>query len=153
LQRLQQVQREKEGSGSEYLELRSRTLKKLSPPVPARRRRGGKKAAAGQDEAGVSFGENMLQSEGIERSTRETTPCSLIINLGTIRSPGSTTRPNHSSHRRVEDPVDFIDIPMDGKDYFDGKERRRQQAFMDKYNFDPVDDCPLPGRYEWVKLD
>lgn len=26
-------------------------------------------------------------------------------------------------------------------------------TFLCRYNFDPVNDLPLPGRYEWVKLD
>jgi hypothetical protein len=25
-------------------------------------------------------------------------------------------------------------------------------GLISRYNFDPVNDCPLPGRYEWVKL-
>lgn len=86
------------------------------------------------------------------RSTRETTPCSLI-NSETISTPGSTTRPSHSSHRRVQAPVRTISISKELNEFFGAAERRQQQAFIDKYNFDPVNDCPLPGRYEWVKLD
>ncbi|RCV42552.1 hypothetical protein SEVIR_9G225100v4 [Setaria viridis] len=159
LQRLQKQQaqgEEKESAGGEYLELRSRRLEKLPPPVPAGRRCGGKKAAAAaaaaQEEAEASFGENMLELDGMERSTRETTPCSLI-NSETISTPGSTTRPSHSSHRRVQAPVRTISISKELNEFFGAAERRQQQAFIDKYNFDPVNDCPLPGRYEWVKLD
>ncbi|XP_062201193.1 cyclin-dependent kinase inhibitor 4-like [Phragmites australis] len=159
LQRLQKQQpqgeEEKEGAGGEYLELRSRRLEKLPPAV---RRCGGRKAAtvaAAQEETEASFGENVLESEAMERSTRETTPFSLIRDSEMISTPGSTTRPSHSnSHRRVQAPVRHI-IPISAQmdEYFAAEERRQQQAFIDKYNFDPVNDCPLPGRYKWVKLD
>jgi hypothetical protein len=76
LQRLQKQQaqgedKEKESAGGEYMELRSRRLEKLPPPVPAGRRFAGRKvaaaAAAAQEEAEASFGENMLELEGMER--------------------------------------------------------------------------------------
>ncbi|XP_008643993.1 cyclin-dependent kinase inhibitor 4-like isoform X1 [Zea mays] len=87
------------------------------------------------------------------RNTRETTPCSLI-NSEMISTPGSTTRSSHSSHRRVKaPPVHAIPSSTEMNEYFAAEQRRQQQAFIDKYNFDPVNDCPLPGRFEWVKLD
>ncbi|CAN6299119.1 unnamed protein product [Urochloa humidicola] len=156
LQRLQkqQAQEEEEGAGGEYLELRSRRLEKLPPPVPTERRCGGKKmaAAAAREEAEASFGENMLELAGMERSTREMTPCSLIKSE-TISTPGSTTRPSHSSYRRVQAPVGTIPISKELNELFAAAEQRQQQAFIDKYNFDPVNEWPLPGRYDWVKLD
>ncbi|XP_062206209.1 cyclin-dependent kinase inhibitor 4-like [Phragmites australis] len=161
LQRLQKQQpqgEEKGGAGGEYLELRSRRLEKLPPPPAAVRRCGGRKAAtavaAAQEETEASFGENVLELEAMDRSTRETTPCSLIRDSETISTPGSTTRPSHSnSHHRVQAPVRRT-IPSSAQmdEFFAAEERRQQQAFIDKYNFDPVNDCPLPGRYEWVKL-
>ncbi|XP_008643994.1 cyclin-dependent kinase inhibitor 4-like isoform X2 [Zea mays] len=89
----------------------------------------------------------------LARNTRETTPCSLI-NSEMISTPGSTTRSSHSSHRRVKaPPVHAIPSSTEMNEYFAAEQRRQQQAFIDKYNFDPVNDCPLPGRFEWVKLD
>lgn len=38
-------------------------------------------------------------------------------------------------------------------EFFAGAEEEQQKQFIDKYNFDPVNDKPLPGRYEWEKLD
>ncbi|WVZ59265.1 hypothetical protein U9M48_009433 [Paspalum notatum var. saurae] len=169
LQRLQKQQagqgEQKEGAGGDYLELRSRRLEKLPPPPPSVRRFGGRKAAAAaaaaapeeaEAEAEASFGENMLELEAMERSARETTPCSLI-NSETISTPGSTTKPSRSSHRRVQAPVQtpvcIIPSTRELNEFFAAEQRRQQQAFIDKYNFDPVNDCPLPGRFEWVKLD
>ncbi|KAM0843732.1 hypothetical protein ACQ4PT_057518 [Festuca glaucescens] len=146
----------------DYLELRSRKLEKLPPQrePPARRKGAAASELAAADRAEaeadeVSFGENVLELEPVERSTRETTPCSLIRSSETISTPGSTTRPSHSSsHRRVQAPVRHI-IPSSAEmnDFFSAAEQPQLQAFIDKYNFDPVNDCPLPGRYEWVKLD
>ncbi|KAM3402116.1 hypothetical protein ACQJBY_006205 [Aegilops geniculata] len=169
------MQRQPQGAAGakdqgEYLELRSRKLEKLPPPPPPARRRAAAaervEAEAEADE--VSFGENVLESEAMGRGTRETTPCSLIRDSGTISTPGSTTRPSHSnSHRRVQAPARHI-IPSSAEmnEFFSAAEQPQQQAFIDNeecqlsvqcgfdtYNFDPVNDCPLPGRYEWVKLD
>uniref|UniRef100_A0A0E0ITG3 Cyclin-dependent kinase inhibitor n=1 Tax=Oryza nivara TaxID=4536 RepID=A0A0E0ITG3_ORYNI len=150
--------------GGEYLELRSRRLEKLPPPPPPPPRRRATAAAATADatatesaEAEVSFGgENVLELEAMERNTRETTPCSLIRDPDTISTPGSTTRRSHSSsHCKVQTPVRHNIIPASAEleAFFAAEEQRQRQAFIDKYNFDPVNDCPLPGRFEWVKLD
>ncbi|KAM0829426.1 hypothetical protein ACQ4PT_066894 [Festuca glaucescens] len=149
----------------DYLELRSRKLEKLLPPPPQREPAARRKGAAASELAAaeraeaeadeVSFGENVLELEPVERGTRETTPCSVIRSSETISTPGSTTRPSHSSsHRRVQAPVRH-NIPSSAEmnDFFSAAEQPQLQAFIDKYNFDPVNDCPLPGRYEWVKLD
>uniref|UniRef100_A0A0E0M8M2 Cyclin-dependent kinase inhibitor n=1 Tax=Oryza punctata TaxID=4537 RepID=A0A0E0M8M2_ORYPU len=160
---LQRLQRQQGGEeGGEYLELRSRRLEKLPPPPPreppARRRAAVAVAAAAAEsaEVEVSFGENVLELEAMERNTRETTPCSLIRDSDTISTPGSTTRHSHSSsHCKVQTPVHHNIIPVSAEleAFFAAEEQRQRQAFIDKYNFDPVNDCPLPGRYEWVKLD
>ncbi|KAG8088737.1 hypothetical protein GUJ93_ZPchr0010g8333 [Zizania palustris] len=163
MQRLQKqpteaAQGEATTASGEYLELRSRRLEKL-PPAAARRCGGWRAAvaamAAEHQEVEVSFGENVLELEAMERSARETTPCSVFRDSGTISTPGSTTRPSHSSsHRRVQTPVRHntpTSAELDA--FFAAEEQWQRQAFMDKYNFDPVNDCPLPGRYEWVKLD
>ncbi|KAF0900609.1 hypothetical protein E2562_033128 [Oryza meyeriana var. granulata] len=167
LQRVQKQQpaQGEEAAAGEYLELRSRRLEKLPAAArePAARRRAAAAAAAAaalaaaeNAEAEVSFGENILELEAMERNTRETTPCSLIRDSETISTPGSTTRHSHStSHRKVQTPVRHNIIPASAEleAFFAAEEQRQRQAFMDKYNFDPMNDCPLPGRYEWVKLD
>lgn len=37
--------------------------------------------------------------------------------------------------------------------FFSGAEEEQQKQFIDKYNFDPVNEQPLPGRFEWEKVD
>ncbi|MCI22573.1 cyclin-dependent kinase inhibitor 3-like [Trifolium medium] len=37
-------------------------------------------------------------------------------------------------------------------EFFALAEKQQQAIFMEKYNFDVVNDVPLPGRYEWVPV-
>ncbi|KAI4317345.1 hypothetical protein L6164_025219 [Bauhinia variegata] len=111
------------------------------------------KVDVGAEEA--SFGENVLDFEGRERSTRETTPCSLIRDPDTVRTPGSSTRPTCSTEasRRTENSARrHIPTAREMDEFFAGAEEAQKRQFIEKYNFDPVNDKPLPGRYEWEKL-
>ncbi|XP_059660270.1 cyclin-dependent kinase inhibitor 5-like [Cornus florida] len=104
----------------------------------------------------ASFGENNLDFEGRERSTRESTPCSLMRDSDTIGTPGSTTRPKSSStvNRRNRDALQRnIPTTREIEDFFAFAEQQHQRLFSEKYNFDFVNDSPLPGRYEWVRVD
>ncbi|KAA8548428.1 hypothetical protein F0562_000112 [Nyssa sinensis] len=104
----------------------------------------------------ASFGENVLEFEGRERSTRETTPCSLIRDPDSIKTPGSTTRPTSSTeaNRRMKNSMQrHIPTASEMNEFFVGAEEQQHRQFIEKYNFDPVKDEPLPGRYEWAKLD
>ncbi|KAJ0970434.1 hypothetical protein J5N97_023311 [Dioscorea zingiberensis] len=185
LQRLQKPPPEEEeaevpppppsSSSSSYIQLRSRRLEKPIPPPPkpkdsnpsprTRANSGSPGSARScRDEAmleadgavEVSFGDNVIEAEARDRSVRETTPCSLIRNSDSIRTPGSTTRPNNStaSSRRMQSSVhQNIPTTHEMEEFFSGAEQMQQRMFAEKYNFDPVNDLPLPGRYEWVKLD
>lgn len=108
------------------------------------------------EEEEASFGENMLEIEG-RRSTRETTPCNLIRDPDAIRTPGSSTKPTRSSDGkyRVQNTTTPRHIPSTSEmdEFFTGPEKQQQQLFVEKYNFDPVNEKPLLGRYEWVKVD
>uniref|UniRef100_A0A2P2IRS8 Uncharacterized protein MANES_15G052700 n=1 Tax=Rhizophora mucronata TaxID=61149 RepID=A0A2P2IRS8_RHIMU len=106
----------------------------------------------------ASFGENFLDVEGRDRSTRESTPCSLIREPEAIRTPGSTTRPTSSTetNRRILNSLrgnTNIPTAQEMDDFFAGAEQEQQRQFIEKYNFDPVNDKPLAGRYKWEKLD
>ncbi|KAG2726545.1 hypothetical protein I3760_01G117600 [Carya illinoinensis] len=107
----------------------------------------------GAEEA--SFGENVLEFEGRERSTRESTPCSLIRDPDTIRTPCSTTRRTLTqTNRRTQNRTGrHIPTAHEMDEFFAGAEEEQQRQFIEKYNFDPVNEKPLPGRYEWEKLN
>ncbi|CBI17323.3 unnamed protein product, partial [Vitis vinifera] len=154
---------QQQASSSSYLQLRSRRLLKppiLSPAVDLLKL--GKEEQILEDnnanDLGIeaSFGENVLDFEARDRSTRETTPCSLIRDPETIRTPGSTTKPASSSgiNRRMDNSRQgHVPTTQEMDQFFQSAEEEQQRVFTDKYNFDPVNDKPLSGRFEWVKLN
>ncbi|KAF4355319.1 hypothetical protein F8388_026589 [Cannabis sativa] len=104
----------------------------------------------------ASFGENVLEFEGRERSTRESTPSNLIRDPDIIRTPGSTTKQTNSAettNRRTQNSSQrHIPTAHEMDEFFAGAEVEQQKQFIDKYNFDPVNEKPLPGRYSWEKV-
>ncbi|XP_022147125.1 cyclin-dependent kinase inhibitor 4-like [Momordica charantia] len=107
---------------------------------------------ATQEEA--SFGENLLEFES--RISRESTPCSLIRNPESIRTPSSSTKASSTTDDRIQlQNSSATDVPTarEVDDFFNCAEGEQQRKFIEKYNFDPITDKPLPGRYEWEKLD
>lgn len=155
-----------------YLQLRSRRLRKVPPPKPPRResnsaansivRESLAKTASskGADEEKVdaaaveaSFGENFLEIEGRDRSTRESTPCSLIRDPNAaIHTPSSTTRQRRHLRRNNEQMQRIVPSAAEIEEFFSHAEKKQQAMFRDKYNFDIVNEVPLPGRYEWVPV-
>ncbi|EPS70722.1 cyclin-dependent kinase inhibitor 3, partial [Genlisea aurea] len=57
-----------------------------------------------------------------------------------VTTPGSSTK-HH--------PMPTCD---EMEEFFASLEKQEQRNFADKYNFDVVNDLPLPGRFEWVKI-
>ncbi|XP_057534825.1 cyclin-dependent kinase inhibitor 3-like [Amaranthus tricolor] len=101
-----------------------------------------------------SFGENNLEFDARERSTRESTPCSLIRDSENIATPGSTTRPSCSNaeNRRARNTQRTIPTNPEMEEFFAGFENSQQKHFLEKYNYDIKNDMPLPGRFEWVRV-
>ncbi|XP_073270887.1 cyclin-dependent kinase inhibitor 3-like isoform X2 [Primulina huaijiensis] len=154
-----------------YLELRSRRLEKRPPPhqhnsgeeqgqehSEDRTREECCEAAliscsvgGGGLEIEASFGENNLDTE-VHRSTREITPSSSTRAAAT---PCSSTRKAHLKTPSQRLPLNavFVNMPAlhELEDFFATEEQSMQRHFIEKYNFDFVNDSPLSGRYEWVK--
>ncbi|CAL9094640.1 unnamed protein product [Musa textilis] len=168
-------------SSRAYLELRSRRLEKPLPPSPAckpckdapkpnpransQKPGPGPRANSGSvgsvstsrcpaaamlapADAEASYGENILEADARER---ETTPCSLIRDTESIGTLGSANRPTIST--RMQTARQNIPTAYEMEEFFAGAEQLQQQTFIERYNFDPVNDHPLPGRYEWKKFD
>ncbi|KAJ6370243.1 hypothetical protein OIU76_028508 [Salix suchowensis] len=103
-----------------------------------------------------SFGDNVLDIEDRDRSTRESTPCNLTRGTEDARTPGSSTKPSspaESSHRLQNSMRRCIPTTREMDEFFGPAEEEQLRRFTEKFNFDPVSDKPLPGRYEWEKLD
>ncbi|KAJ6734475.1 CYCLIN-DEPENDENT KINASE INHIBITOR 4-RELATED [Salix purpurea] len=89
-------------------------------------------------------------------STRESTPCNLTRGTEDARTPGSSTKPSspaESSHRLQNSMRRCIPTTHEMDEFFGPAEEEQLRRFTEKFNFDPVSDKPLPGRYEWEKLD
>ncbi|KAM3327079.1 cyclin-dependent kinase inhibitor 4 [Capsicum chacoense] len=154
-----------EDSGGSYLELRSGRLVKPFMVLEGRKQRNGVSKNAnpkdclakemekmkGDGNGNSCCGENLLEFEGRKRTTRESTPCSLIRELDNIQIPGSSTRridANEGNSRQA-----IIPTAREMDEFFSSGEEQEVKNFIEKYNFDPVNEKPLPGRYEWVKVD
>ncbi|PPD78311.1 hypothetical protein GOBAR_DD24765 [Gossypium barbadense] len=93
-------------------------------------------------EVGICCGtEQAMDFELRDRSTRESTPCSLTKDLKTIPSPGL-----------VNDVLQSVPSTQEMEEFFVYAEQQQHRRFIEKYNFDIVNDLPLQGRYDWVKI-
>nr|XP_043612053.1 cyclin-dependent kinase inhibitor 4-like [Erigeron canadensis] len=149
------LQKAADGAGS-FIQLRSRRLIKPSSPKKPKKLLADKNLEIDKNDDEGSFGENNIEIEATKRTTRETTPCNLIRDPDVIRTPASSTKPTRSTNGkyRVENTsATRIPSTSEMEEFFTGPEKQQQQLFIEKYNFDPVNDKPLNGRYEWVKLD
>lgn len=106
----------------------------------------------------ASSGDNIYIAdfEPRDRSTRESTPCSFIRGGDTIGTPGSITRLTGSppaTNQGVQNGVQRI-MPTANEieEFFATAEKQQRRLFIEKYNFDIVNDLPLPGRYGWVQV-
>nr|XP_043634449.1 cyclin-dependent kinase inhibitor 4-like isoform X2 [Erigeron canadensis] len=147
-----------------YIQLRSRRLLKLAATKRHRiqpKMNKDSAAAASQKDLGVdteasSIGENIDEIDIKERSARETTPCNLIRSPDTITTPGSSSKRTYSTnvnHHVQNSAPSRIPATVEMEEFFTEPEKQQQQLFIEKYNFDPVKEKPLPGRFEWVKVD
>ncbi|KAL0844187.1 hypothetical protein Bca101_017433 [Brassica carinata] len=108
-------------------------------------------------------GGNSKELEGCEsfnRTTRESTPCSLIRKQESTTSPGSSAKLSNgisdNSNQRDESFAGshrHLPTTPEMDQFFSGAEEEQQKQFIEKYNFDPVNEQPLPGRFEWKKVD
>ncbi|KAG5396561.1 hypothetical protein IGI04_018375 [Brassica rapa subsp. trilocularis] len=158
--------------GGSYLQLRSRRLQKKPPIVVIKRRKQQlrRKESCGRnsksDSVAESDGKEKVlsdeinnnkgsSSESLNRSTRESTPCTLNRDAEINTSLGSSTKLNNGISDQREETLSGSHRPTtpDMDRFFSGAEEEQQKQFIDKYNFDPVNELPLPGRFEWEKVD
>ncbi|TMW89924.1 hypothetical protein EJD97_016445 [Solanum chilense] len=138
-------------SDSCYLQLRSRRLHKPPTPIPCPNSH---PHSASVDE--ISFPDNNLHFQHTHRSTRESTPCSLVREVDEMVNPGSATRRtelNTTTQRTRNFILRNIPSAHEIEDFFTFAEQQQQRLFMEKYNFDVVNDVPLSGRYEWIRVN
>lgn len=101
----------------------------------------------------ASFGEDNIDFGGRGRSSRESTPCSLMRReLNGVATPGLSTRARNleASDRMTQSS---ITLAQEIEDFFARHDQEQHRRFSEKYNFDMVNEKALEGRYEWVRVE
>ncbi|KFK31288.1 hypothetical protein AALP_AA6G093100 [Arabis alpina] len=129
-------------SSSCYLQLRSRRLER--PPSQS----GIKESGCPHSDPAAS-GSVSLDFES-RCSSRESTPCNFVEDLAITGTPGSSTRSMGTATKDYRDCM--VPTASELEEFFAYAEQQQQRLFMEKYNFDIVNDVPLTGRYEWVQV-
>ncbi|KVI03808.1 cyclin-dependent kinase inhibitor 3-like [Cynara cardunculus var. scolymus] len=104
----------------------------------------------------ASFGEDDIHFGGRERSSRESTPCSLIKrDLNAVGTTRSSTRARNleASSRMTQNSIRSIPLAQEIEEFFARHDQEQQRRFAEKYNFDMVNEKALEGRYEWVRVE
>ncbi|CAK9315230.1 unnamed protein product [Citrullus colocynthis] len=95
------------------------------------------------DEHGVAFKSS--------RESRETTPSSefRLPPSGDMESPARKTEATSGNRSSSS-----VKMPAESEleEFFLAAEKNIQKRFAEKYNYDIVEDVPLEGRYEWVRV-
>ncbi|KAJ1694326.1 hypothetical protein LUZ63_011024 [Rhynchospora breviuscula] len=164
---------------SSYLDLRSRRLEKklvvskkkqrggdekrnpssAKRSVGSRNRREERRQLSGMEGAAEENNEKLQgpfgDNETASREARESTPCSLIRDSKSLTPSSSNNCSAKSTTHQTGGPASQRVIPSEREinDIFGKPEELQQKNFTEKYNFDPVTEQPLPGRFEWEKLD
>nr|XP_043611322.1 cyclin-dependent kinase inhibitor 3-like [Erigeron canadensis] len=139
-----------------YLQLRSRRLEKQNPDRGFLNGSGfivtRVEKAEQETEECCYFGENNVEFDAREeRSTRESTPCSLI---GTPSSSSKRCRNLEASNQVTQNTITrSMPLAQEIEEFFARHEQEQQRQFADKYNFDIVNENPLEGCYEWVRVE
>ncbi|XP_045808205.1 cyclin-dependent kinase inhibitor 4-like isoform X2 [Trifolium pratense] len=142
-------------SADSYLQLRSRRLKKTRIAQHSNKKKNKSQIQNPKSPNGncgseekhvqqspniedVSFGENVLDFEGRERNTRETTLAHLIRVLDIVRTPSSTIKRAFSTgaHRSLEQAArPVMQSTKEFDEFFAKHEAAQQKAFIEKYVF------------------
>ncbi|TXG47832.1 hypothetical protein EZV62_027126 [Acer yangbiense] len=80
------------------------------------------------------------------KSTRESKPCCFRASDTTRRRSVPTTYQEQRSDLRIVPTTRQIE------EFFACAEQQQERLFIEKYNFDVVNDLPLSGRYEWMEV-
>ncbi|KAL0414093.1 UNVERIFIED_CONTAM: Cyclin-dependent kinase inhibitor 4 [Sesamum radiatum] len=167
------------GSDGCYLQLRSRRLERRVLPLAKKAKKKkcspakAKKEVASSkiEEDGVeieennkkddyneedegSYGDNELVLENKGRITRESTPSTLIEGSNIIKTPTSSNKSatNVGAVKKLQIGNRIMPSAEELEAFFAPQEKLDIERFIKEYNFDPVNEKPLKGRYEWVEF-
>ncbi|MCO5577461.1 hypothetical protein L7F22_031293 [Adiantum nelumboides] len=88
------------------------------------------------------------------RRTRESTPDSYAWSMEAPGSTSRTRRARRNQGRSLSAPpfnrANEAPSSSEIEAFFQGAEQQERRRFIERYNFDPVSERPLRGRYEWT---
>ncbi|KAI5061197.1 hypothetical protein GOP47_0023702 [Adiantum capillus-veneris] len=88
------------------------------------------------------------------RRTRESTPDSYAWSMEAPGSTSRTRRARRSQGRSLSAPpfnrANEAPSTSEIEAFFQGAEQQERRRFIERYNFDPANERPLRGRYEWT---
>ncbi|GFY89605.1 cyclin-dependent kinase inhibitor family protein [Actinidia rufa] len=85
------------------------------------------------------------------RFSRETTPSSEIFAESDELESSTAKKPSAAGLGRKQ-PEAKMPPAAEIEEFFSAAEKYDQKRFAEKYNYDVVEDVPLEGRYQWVRL-
>uniref|UniRef100_A0A7N0UQ57 Cyclin-dependent kinase inhibitor domain-containing protein n=1 Tax=Kalanchoe fedtschenkoi TaxID=63787 RepID=A0A7N0UQ57_KALFE len=138
---------------SSRLRVSSELVEENHLPVPEESKDGDENGNDGEGDGTIEafIGENSPDN----RSTRESTPCSFIRGPDHVGTPGSATRSSSSVEisKRLQGSANrVLPAAKEMEEFFAGAELQQHRQFIEKYNFDPLKEKPLPGRYDWERF-
>ncbi|PIN11555.1 hypothetical protein CDL12_15838 [Handroanthus impetiginosus] len=145
---------EKGGDGC-YLQLRSRRLERRAAPLPKKPKKLRNISAKENDEKEKeegSFGESEV---GFVKKGRESTPNRLIVGSDIIRTPMSNnkaTSTNANAMKKMQIVIPRVPNAQEVEEFLAKAEKKQIERFIEEYNFDPVNEKPLKGRYKWEEF-
>lgn len=90
------------------------------------------------------------------RRTRESTPDSYGRSMEAPGSTSRTRRAGRSQGRSLSAPpfnrANEAPSSSEIEAFFQSAEQQERRKFIERYNFDPVNERPLRGRYEWTSM-
>ncbi|KAD2393795.1 hypothetical protein R6Q59_011895 [Mikania micrantha] len=89
--------------------------------------------------------------------SRETSPSSEICLDSDEMESSSTLKnkpapPPAANSRRKQSPATNTPTAAEINEFFSAIEKKEQKRFVEKYNYDIVNDVPMDGKYQWVRL-
>ncbi|KAL4588739.1 hypothetical protein LXL04_001634 [Taraxacum kok-saghyz] len=94
---------------------------------------------------------SMSSNDGFSRETSSSSE--ICVDSEAMESPKQPASPQPVATSRRK-PIKVSNLPTAAEidEFFSVAEKKEQKRFTDKYNFDFVNDAPMEGRYQWVRL-
>ncbi|VFR00526.1 unnamed protein product [Cuscuta campestris] len=150
---------------SSYLQLRSRRLPLLlvnPEKSPRRNRKYGPRERCFPQDPGSSNSDAHSSSRPVRVSSGSVGSDGYDLGMEASSNGSEPIQPrddclarreaNEAIHSVTGESIVNLPSRWEMDEFFVRSEQQQEALFIDKYNYDIVNDLPLPGRYDWVKV-